>query len=114
MRYKGSTKGQDIALDIGAEAKAMHGHRWHDLDRRFADGTAHALDLHLGLATLYIQQLEQLGMLVRLDLPVMQAAACRDRLAVQQVGAGPGLIFAIQLEQRDAGEGGFHLGWPVR
>ncbi|MNJ79576.1 hypothetical protein D3C77_776430 [compost metagenome] len=53
-------------------------------------------------------------MLVRLDLPVVQAAARRDRLAVQQVGAGPGLVFAIQLEQRDAGEAGFHVGWPVR
>ncbi|WP_322360467.1 hypothetical protein [Pseudomonas sichuanensis] len=44
-------------------------------------------------------------MAVRLDLPVVQAAACRDRLAVQQVGVGPGVVFAVELEQRNAGEG---------
>ncbi|MNV70637.1 hypothetical protein D3C71_1636150 [compost metagenome] len=99
-----------MPLDIGAEAKAVHGHRRHHLDRRFADGAAHPLDLHLGPAALHIQQLEQLGMLVRLDFPVVQTATRRDRLAVQQVGAGPGLVFAIQLEQGDAGEGGFHQG----
>ncbi|EJT85505.1 hypothetical protein PPS11_08180 [Pseudomonas putida S11] len=74
----------------------------------------HPLDLHLGPAALHIQQLEQLGVLVRLDFPVMQTATRRDRLAVQQVGAGPGLVFAVQLEQGDAGEGGFHACRPVR
>ena len=69
---------------------------------------------NLGLAALYVKELEQFGMLMRLDFPVVQTATCRDGLAVQQVGAGPGRVFAIQLEQRDAGEGGFHAGRPVR
>ncbi|MNC74407.1 hypothetical protein D3C75_1257590 [compost metagenome] len=53
---------------------------------------------------MHIQQLKQFGVLVRFDFPVVQAAAGRDRLAMQQVRTGPCLVFAIQLKQRDAGE----------
>ncbi|MNI96359.1 hypothetical protein D3C73_1547860 [compost metagenome] len=67
-----------MPLDIGTEAKTVHGQRWHHLDCRFANGTAHALDLYLSLATLHIQQLKQFGVLVRFDFPVVQAAAGRD------------------------------------
>ncbi|MNC81140.1 hypothetical protein D3C75_1341770 [compost metagenome] len=72
-----------MPLDVGTEAKAVHGQWRYHLDGGLADRAAYPFDFHFGLATLHIQQLEQLRVLVRLDFPVMQTAACRDRLAVQ-------------------------------
>ncbi|MNP07946.1 hypothetical protein D3C76_999960 [compost metagenome] len=92
----------------------MHGHGRDDLDRRIAHFAALAFNLDQRPAAAHIQQLKQVSMAVRLDLPVVQAAALGDGLAVQQVRRRPGLILAVQLEHRNAGEvGSCHCGQPA-
>src|SRR5690554_7830978 len=49
---------------------------------------------------LYIEHLDQVGMLMRVDMPVMQHAAFGDGLHMQQVGCRPVDRLAIQLEDR--------------
>ncbi|MNE40623.1 hypothetical protein D3C80_1346550 [compost metagenome] len=56
----------------------MHGQRRDDLYRCFQYVTALALDLDHRLAALHIEQLEQVGVTVRLDLPMVHAAAFGD------------------------------------
>ncbi|MND55670.1 hypothetical protein D3C77_418630 [compost metagenome] len=114
LRHQWCAEGQHVAIDVFGKLKAVDGHRRDHLYRRFAHCVAPPFKLDHGLAATHIQQLKQVGMAMRFDLPVVQAAAFGDRFAVQQVGRRPGLAFAIQLEHGDSGEAGScHCG-PVR
>ncbi|MNQ99760.1 hypothetical protein D3C85_1155100 [compost metagenome] len=113
--HQGRAQGQHVALDVLGELEAVDTERRGDLDRRFEDFAASSLHLHHRLAALYVEQLEQVGVAVRLDLPVVQAAALGNGFAVQQVGGRPGLVLAIELEYGDAWNAGLHgLAWGSR
>ncbi|MCY1418368.1 hypothetical protein D9M71_339260 [compost metagenome] len=81
--HQRSSESQHITLDTFRKLETMHGQRRDHLYRRFQHVVALALDLDHRLAALHIEQLEQVGVTVRLDLPMVQAAAFRDGLAMQ-------------------------------
>ena len=53
------------------------------------------------------EQLHQLRMLMHADMPLIQAAALQNRLAVQEIGCRPVAFFAIQFKNGN-GIGGLH------
>src|SRR5690606_41430409 len=82
------------------KAEAMYAERGRPLQRRLAEAQLPAIDVQRGVAMLYIEHLDQVGMLMRVDMPVMQHAAFGDGLHMQQVGCRPVDRLAIQLEAR--------------
>ncbi|MCY1448341.1 hypothetical protein D9M71_650010 [compost metagenome] len=81
----------------------MHTQGRHHLNRRLIQAPHLTFHLDLGLPFIKEQQLAQVGMPMGFDFPVMQAAARRDRLAVQQVRGRPLQRLAVELEHRDRG-----------
>gem|GEM_PF-6686720 len=88
----------------------MHAQRRHHLDRRLLDPRVLPLDLHLSQTATDIKQLSQVCMAMRADLPIVQATARGDGLAVQQVGRRPVGAVSIELEygNRRMGVAGLH------
>src|SRR5690606_14809366 len=98
--HQGQRQAEDEAIHILGKAEAMYAERGHHLQRRLAETQRPALDSQRGVAMLYIEHLDQVGMLMRVDMPVMQHAAFGDGLHMQQVGCRPVDRLAIQLEDR--------------
>ncbi|MCY1233087.1 hypothetical protein D9M72_456080 [compost metagenome] len=108
LLHQGRPQRQHVPLDALGELETVNAEWRGDLDRGFEDVAAPSFHFHHRLAALHIEQLEQVGVAVRLDFPVVQAAAFRNGFAVQQVGGRPGLVLAIKLEYGDAWNAGLH------
>lgn len=95
----------------------MDAQRRYELDGRLLDASRLALDLELRPALAHVEQLSEIGVPVRLDLPVVQTTAGGDRLAVQQVRGRPFEGSAVELEHRDVADGIRHRAlrakWPI-
>ncbi|MNN46255.1 hypothetical protein D3C81_1606310 [compost metagenome] len=76
----------------------MDRQRGDHLDRGPLDQRLRALDFHQCRSPAHVQQLGKIAMPMRANLPVVQAAAFRNGLAVQEVGRRPGQLGAIEGE----------------
>src|SRR5690554_4903849 len=101
--HEGKCQSDDVALDIRREAEAVDAHARHHDDQRPLERMDAALQLELDPAPGYVQQVNQVGMAVGMDMPGVERAAFRDRLAVEQVGGGPVVRFTVELEDRNGG-----------
>ena len=101
LRHQRRGQGQDKAFYVGRKLKPVHAQRRDNLNRRLLQDMALPLDLNLRPTLVDIEQLAQVGVPVRADLPIVDAAAQRYGFAVQQIGAKSVLLLAIKLEHRD-------------
>src|SRR5690554_7158444 len=65
--HQGQRQAEDEAIHILGKAEAMYAERGHHLQRRLAETQLPALDFQRGVAMLYIEHLDQVGMLMRVD-----------------------------------------------
>lgn len=94
-------QGDDAALDVRREAKAMHGARRNRHGDRRDERRGAAFQHGRAAAAQYVQNLKEVEVAVRSNFPIEARASRRDRFAVQPVPKESILAFAIEGVSRN-------------
>ncbi len=89
-------QGQDVALDVRGEGKAVNGERRYQDQQRGGPSLPTVFQLQFDLARLQQQQVSQVDVAVGMDAPIVKPTAFGDGFAVQQVGGRPATGFPVK------------------
>jgi hypothetical protein len=93
----------DGTVHIAGKTEAMDVAGWHIQHARAAHGEQPLVEADVGDAAADVQNLHEQFVPVRLDLPIVQAAALWNRLAMQVVVKRVMAVFAVQGIGGDSG-----------
>jgi len=77
--------------------EAVHRHLGHQDHLAAAHGVDRSVQVHDDVPGYQAEDLEQVRVLVRLDMPIVQFLLRSDRFAVHRIRGGPDIAITIQL-----------------